>query len=159
MEGSGIYLWAKAVHVLAVVLFLGNIIVTAVWKRAADRSGNRAVVEFGHRLVVWTDWVFTGPAAFVLLASGLIGVFAGGLALLEATWLRWGLILFGLSGLVWVAVLIPVQRAQSRILTETPKGEALPEAYFDLCRLWLRVGLVANVFPVVALFLMILKPV
>jgi uncharacterized membrane protein len=32
------YLLLKSLHVLGVVIFLGNIIVTAVWKALADRT-------------------------------------------------------------------------------------------------------------------------
>jgi uncharacterized membrane protein len=34
----------KSLHVLGVVIFLGNIIVTAVWKALADRTGSPAIV-------------------------------------------------------------------------------------------------------------------
>ena len=34
-------------HILGVVIFLGNIIVTAVWKVLADRTRNPAVVGYG----------------------------------------------------------------------------------------------------------------
>ena len=39
-------------HIIGVVLFLGNIIVTAVWKMLAYRTREAAVVAFGQRLVV-----------------------------------------------------------------------------------------------------------
>jgi uncharacterized membrane protein len=38
------YLLLKSLHVLGVVIFLGNIIVTAVWKALADRTGSLAIV-------------------------------------------------------------------------------------------------------------------
>jgi hypothetical protein len=37
------YLAFKVIHLLGVVLFLGNIIVTAVWKTLADRTRGRAL--------------------------------------------------------------------------------------------------------------------
>jgi uncharacterized membrane protein len=36
------YLILKALHLLGVVLFLGNIVVTAVWKMLADRTQSPA---------------------------------------------------------------------------------------------------------------------
>jgi uncharacterized membrane protein len=40
------YLLLKSLHVLGVVIFLGNIIVTAVWKAFADRTGSPAIVAY-----------------------------------------------------------------------------------------------------------------
>jgi hypothetical protein len=34
----------KSVHILGVVLFLGNIIITGVWKVLADRTGEPLIV-------------------------------------------------------------------------------------------------------------------
>jgi hypothetical protein len=48
-----------ALHILGVVLFLGNIVVTAVWKVLADRTRNPAVVAYAQRLVTVTDIAFT----------------------------------------------------------------------------------------------------
>ena len=45
----------KTVHVLGVVLFLGNIILTTVWKMLADRTKNPPAVAYAQRLVVVTD--------------------------------------------------------------------------------------------------------
>ena len=39
-----LYLVLKAIHVLAVVAFLGNITVGVFWKAFADRTGNAAVM-------------------------------------------------------------------------------------------------------------------
>ncbi len=61
----------KIVHMLGIVLFLGNIIVTGVWKAMADRTKNPAVIGFAQRLVTLTDWVFTFGGAILVLAGGL----------------------------------------------------------------------------------------
>jgi len=53
------YTLLKALHVLGAVLFVGNIIVTAVWKGMADRNGRPEVVGFAQRPVTLTDWIFT----------------------------------------------------------------------------------------------------
>lgn len=43
------YLAFKVVHILGVVLFLGNIIVTGVWKVLADRTGELRTVAYAQR--------------------------------------------------------------------------------------------------------------
>ena len=56
----------KVLHLFGVILFLGNIIVTALWKSLADRTGDPRIIAYAQRLVTVTDWVFTqggGPLA------------------------------------------------------------------------------------------------
>ena len=49
----------KLLHLLGVILFLGNILVTAWWKIAADRTRNPAVIAHAQRQVIVTDGLFT----------------------------------------------------------------------------------------------------
>ena len=48
------YLAFKVIHLLGVVLFLGNIIVTAVWKTLADRTREPRTIAYAQRLVTVT---------------------------------------------------------------------------------------------------------
>jgi hypothetical protein len=70
------YTTFKMLHVFGVVLFLGNIIVTGVWKYRADVTGRPDVIAFAQRLVTLTDWVFTfGGAVLILIGGfGMVGV-------------------------------------------------------------------------------------
>mgnify|MGYP006910914280 CR=1 FL=1 len=43
------YLLYKSLHLLGVILFMGNIIITGWWKVMADRTGNRSIILFGQR--------------------------------------------------------------------------------------------------------------
>jgi uncharacterized membrane protein len=84
----------KTIHLFGVVMFLGNIIVTALWKTMADRTQNPEVIKFAQRLVVLTDWVFTGGGA-VLLSIGATGmVIDMGPTAFENSWVLSGTILF-----------------------------------------------------------------
>ena len=104
----------KVVHLFGVILFLGNVIVTAVWKVMADRTGDPRVIAYAQRLVTLTDWMFTAGGA-VLLLVGAYGMTAvAGLDLRGPTWLIWGQALFVVSGLIWLCILIPTQIAQAR---------------------------------------------
>jgi uncharacterized membrane protein len=49
------YEFFKMVHVLGIVIFLGNIIVTGVWKYRADATSRPEVIAFAQRLVTLTD--------------------------------------------------------------------------------------------------------
>ena len=123
----------KVIHLLGVVLFLGNIIVTALWKILADCTREPAVVAFAQWLVTLTDWIFTagGAALIVIGGYGMAGI--GGLDLRQ-TWLVWGQSLFVISGLIWVAVLIPTQIAQARQARAFAAGGPIPDSYWRLGR-------------------------
>jgi uncharacterized membrane protein len=58
------YLAFKIIHLLGVVLFLGNIIVTAVWKTLADQTREPRTIAYAQRLVSVTDWMVTLMALF-----------------------------------------------------------------------------------------------
>ena len=60
----------KVIHLLGVILFLGNIIVTGVWKVLADRTGEPRIIGYAQRLVTVTDWIFTaGGVALILIGA------------------------------------------------------------------------------------------
>ena len=59
----------KVVHLFGVILFLGNIIVTGVWKVLADRTGEPRVIAYAQRLVTLTDWIFTAGGVALILSA------------------------------------------------------------------------------------------
>lgn len=151
------YLVFKTIHVIAAVVFVGNIVVTAVWKALADRTRDPRVIAFGQRLVTLTDYVFTAPSAVVVLASGLMLMSQYRVPLWQIPWLLWGLLLFAVSGALWVAVLIPVQVKQARVLRNAIGG-VIPEDYWRLGRRWMIAGTAATVLPLINVYLMVMKP-
>jgi uncharacterized membrane protein len=151
------YLWLKTLHVLGTILFLGNVIVTAWWKLAADRTRNPLVIRFVHRQVIHTDILFTATGAAILAITGgaNTGSHAGPVS---SNWINVGSALFTATGAVWLFLLIPVQVAQSKITRTFEQYSVVPERYWFLARLWGMFGLIATVLPLMALYWMIFKP-
>jgi uncharacterized membrane protein len=144
-------------HVLGVVIFLGNIIVTAVWKLLADRTRDPPVVAYAQRLVTVTDVAFTATGAALIAISGpVLADDLGGVG--GPAWITWGLALFIASGVIWVAVLIPVQVLQARAARRFATGGAIPEHYWRLARVWYVFGSVAILLPLANLYFMVFKP-
>lgn len=147
-----------ALHILGVVLFLGNIIVTAVWKLLADRTRNPPVVAYAQRLVTVTDVAFTATGAALIVVAGQAmagefgGVFGGPL------WLTLGWSLFIASGVIWLTLLVPIEVMQERLARSFRDAAAIPDRYWRLSRLWAGFGLIATVLPLVNLYLMVFKP-
>lgn len=148
----------RSLHLAGVVLFVGNIIVTAVWKVLADRTRNAPVVAFGQRLVTVTDLAFTAVGAVLVAVTGQL--LAGGREVIFNTpWLAWAYAFFIASGLLWLLVLVPIQLRQARLARGFRDGGEIPPEYWRLARRWAVVGSLATVLPFCNLFLMVVKPV
>lgn len=147
----------QALHVLGAVLFVGNILVTGAWFVVAERSREPVVLEFAARATNWMDVAFTAPGALLVMFNGLVmSVQWGGV--LGQSWLTAGFGLFGASGVVWAALLIPAQHRLIRGAgTGLARGQMPPEFFRELHR-WYLWGIVATVLPVATLFLMVAKP-
>lgn len=153
------YLWFKAIHVLGVMIFLGNLMVTAWWKTMADLTRDAKLVAHAQRQVLLTDLVFTAGGAVLLLVGGIGAAIVGHLDMAHTRWLHWGEMLFVLSGLIWLAVLIPIEVMQSRLAKGFADRGAIPARYWTLNRIWTSFGVLATLLPLVAIYWMVMKPV
>jgi uncharacterized membrane protein len=156
MENS--YLLLKMLHIFGVIVFVGNIIVTAFWKIMADRTRNPAITAFAQRLVNWTDFAFTSLGAFIILVTGLMMGADITDHLMEVKWTAWGIGLFLGSGLVWAAILFPLQVKQAWMAREFKRDQPIPDRYWRLGKLWVRVAMVATALALANLYFMVVKP-
>ncbi len=148
----------KLLHILGAVIFVGNIMVTAVWMAMAERSRNKATLHFAAKGVNWADVFFTAPGVLLTLANGQILATAawGGLSM---SWIAVAFGLFILSGIVWVGFLL---RYQNRLIELSAQpavsGEPLPETFFQVLHRWYIGGIVATALPFISMMLMAFKP-
>jgi uncharacterized membrane protein len=70
-------------------------------------------------------------------------------------WLAWGYWLFMISGVLWVAVLIPVQTWQAKLARGFAQEGEIPDVYWKLGRVWLVVGVVATLIPLANIYWMV----
>ncbi|HET7528763.1 MAG TPA: DUF2269 family protein [Candidatus Saccharimonadales bacterium] len=140
-------------HILGVVAFLGNIIITGVWMIWAERSKNQDVIKFAVRGVNWADVFFTVPGVFLILDNGVIlSEKHGGIG---TSWITAALILFTISGIIWVLTLIP---AQDKMVRMSTSAAALPKNFYNILHRWYFWGIVATILPLISLVLMVAKP-
>ena len=146
-----------ALHVLGVVVFVGNLVVTALWKTLADRTREARVVAFSQRLVTVTDIAFTATGAALITVSGFVLADDwGGIA--GPSWLTLGFSLFAAPGLIWLTILIPVQVQQGRLARTFSAHLEIPVRYWQLARRWYVFGALATLLPLINIFVMALKP-
>jgi uncharacterized membrane protein len=150
------YLFLKSMHLVGVVIFVGNIMVTAWWKVKADQTRDPKIVAFAQRQVTATDWTFT-LSGVVLVAVGGIGNAQLHDMPMSTPWLAWGTGLFAVSGLIWIAILIPIQTRLARMAREFANASAIPESYWRLERWWGIFGSIASILPLVNIVVMVFK--
>ncbi|MFQ6026458.1 MAG: DUF2269 family protein [Dehalococcoidia bacterium] len=147
-----------AIHILSAVLFIGNIVTAAFWKVRADRSGNLEIIAVTTRSLLQADYAFTTPGISGLLITGIWMVGLTGWDRFQQTWLSVSLVLLIITGLIWVALLLPLQFRMARLSREGAASGAPDPAYAKASRLWAIFGGIATLLPVIILFLMVLKP-
>jgi uncharacterized membrane protein len=147
----------KLLHVLGVVLLVGNVTVTSVWKLYADATRDPRIIAFGQRLVTVTDWFFTVWGILLLIVGGYGAVWLAGLDLLRDGWLFWSQVMFAIAGAIWLFLLVPIQVRQARLARGFADGGPIPEEFWRLGRAWIRLGLIATVPLVAATWLMLRK--
>lgn len=152
-----LYLVLKSLHIVAVVLFLGNIITGAFWKVHADRSGDLRARAQALDGIVSSDRIFTAPGVLLIVATGVALVFVGGLSF-KAFWVLGSIVLFGVAGALFGARVGPLQKKLLANVRAGLSGQWNESEYDALSRglnVW---GITATVLPLIALFLMVIKP-
>jgi uncharacterized membrane protein len=152
------YLTLKTLHILAVVLFLGNIITGVFWKAHADRTGDPRIMAHTLDGIIRSDRWFTIPGVLLIIAFGMGAAIMARLPILGTGWILHSLILFAISGLAFMGQVAPLQRKLLALAREGVGGRWDPAAYHRLSRRWELWGAVAVLTPLAALVLMVVKP-
>lgn len=148
----------KFLHITGIVMLMGNITATAIWKFFADRTGDARIIAFAQRLVTITDWSLTFWGIILTIGGGYGAAYVGGLDLTDDSWLLWSQALFVVAGLIWLGLLVPIQIRQARVAKGFAEGGEIPASYRRDSRNWIIWGLVATVPLVAATWLMVAKP-
>ncbi|CAM3575438.1 DUF2269 domain-containing protein [Paenibacillus lupini] len=149
-------LWLT-LHLVGVVVFVGNIITAAFWKVRADLSKNPAVIHSTVKNVMLADYVFTLPGLVIIIVSGIVMAVQAKMSLSGLNWLTLSLILFAVTGVIWLAILIPLQRGMIRHSAQCIESGNISNEYHQASRYWAFFGIPATLLPIIILFLMITK--
>jgi uncharacterized membrane protein len=151
--------WLKVLHIVAVVLFLGNIITGVFWHRHAARTRDPHLLARTVEGVIRSDRLFTMPGVLVIIATGVLMAMQLGLPLLTTGWITWSLVLFAISGLLFGTQVAPLQRKLLALAQAgSSKGSFDYDAYHRIATRWEVIGTIATLTPLAALVLMVMKP-
>jgi len=153
------YVWMKVLHIVAVVLFLGNIITGVFWHRHAARTRDPRLLAHTVEGVIRSDRLFTMPGVFVIIGTGVVAAMQAGLPLLKTGWIAWSLVMFAISGLLFGMQVAPLQRRLLALAQAgASKGSFDYNAYHRVAVRWEIMGTIATLTPLIALVLMVMKP-
>ena len=144
------YAFFKTLHILGLVLMLGNVTVTALWKVFADRTCKPQIMAFSQWLVTVTDFSFTLSGGFLMVMGGYGAAYVGGLLV--------GQIMMGMAGAVWVGILVPIQIRQAAWARDFAITGDVPAGYRKASSTWLVWGLLSTVPLGIGMWVMVAKP-
>jgi uncharacterized membrane protein len=152
-----LYLLLKSLHIVSVVLFLGNIITGVFWKAHADRAGDLRARAQALDGIIRSDRIFTTPNVFLIILTGVGAAYAAGIPILSTPWILWSIVLFGISGGAF-AFVAPLQKKLLANVRAGIDGGWDQAGYDKLSRSWTVWGTIATLAPLIAVFLMVMKP-
>jgi len=152
------YLAMKLVHILATVVFLGNILTAVFWKLRGDRSRDPAVIRHTLEGVIQADRVFTMPGSAVLAIAGFGAAGIGRYPIMETGWILWSIVLYVISAVLYMAFVSPAQKRMLRAISSDAGGSVAWDRYESESRKWNLWGTLSTLAIVAAAVLMVLKP-
>lgn len=156
MEES-LFLTLESLHLVGVVLFLGTVIVSAWWKLSADRTGDAKVIAFAQGQVAGADLRLTLVGIVLIAVGGPINAILQGLPF-SLFWVALAMGLFGASVVIWLAVMIPLQRRLCRMAADFGGAGIIPQEYWAMERRWMTFCVLSMAFALSVIPIMVFKP-
>jgi uncharacterized membrane protein len=153
------FLLIKLLHITAVITFVGNITIGIFWHAHAARTRDPKLLAYTMGGIIRSDRLFTIPGVNGIIVTGIAAAIYGNFPILRTGWILWTLILFIVSGLIFMIRVALLQR-QLRALAEAAaqSGTFDYAHYRALAVRWEVWGAAALLTPLAGLALMVLKP-
>jgi uncharacterized membrane protein len=147
----------RVVHILAVVVLLGNLFMAPFWRKRLAALGGAQARAVANRSVRIADFAFTLPGWVVVLATGIMLIIAGGWPSPHG-WLDLSLALF----LGWLVLWhILVLRTRKAMITQAQEAAGGGQASTELARherQWQLWTYLSAAIVILILALMVTKP-
>ncbi len=155
MEWVHLLRWA---HILGACVLIGTGAGIAFFMLMAQRVKDARVIAHVAGTVVIADWLFTASAVVLQPVTGALLAMAIGWPLSEG-WIVLSLALYVVIGLLWMPVVWIQHRLRDLARAAVNPGEALPDEYHRLYRIWFIAGFPAFACILIILWLMVTRPV
>lgn len=152
------YAYFKLIHLIAVMLFLGNIITGIFWMRFAVNSKEASIISHTMNSIIKLDKYFTIPAVIIITAFGILGAYYSSLSILKTGWILWSIILFSISGMLFSIKVAPLQK--TIYLMSSNSAIATKEGWMNFKKQYLKWdtwGIISTLASLAAFVMMVLK--
>ena len=152
------YSYFKLLHIVAVIMFLGNITTGLFWMRIAVKTKDLKIISHSMKGVIKSDRLFTIPGVIIITIGGFMTAISGDLPILSTGWIFWSLVLFSVSGIAFVWKVAPLQTRIYKLTVNEQNSSGfdwnmLHKKYLE----WETWGLIALLTPFAAMVMMTLK--
>ena len=152
------YSYFKLIHIIAVMIFLGNIITGLFWMQIAVKTKDLRIINFTMKGIQAADRYFTLPGVIVIIAFGFFAAILGHFPILRTGWIFWSIIMFSISGLTFALKVAPLQKRIYHLTLNKESAvdfdwEHFKKIYFE----WDIWGIIALATPLAAFIMMTLK--
>lgn len=144
-------------HVLGATVLIGTGAGIAFFMLMAHRTRDPKLIAHTASVVVIADWIFTASAVIIQPITGAWLAYLMGWPLLSG-WVLVSIILYVIIGGFWLPVVWMQSKMRDLARTAAARGEALPDRYDRLFRLWFLCGIPAFSAILVILWLMLMRP-
>ena len=152
------YSYLKLIHLIAVMLFLGNIITGLFWMHIAVKTKDLKIINFTMKGIIKADRYFTIPGVIIITAGGFLAAIYGHFPILKTGWILWSIIMFSISGLAFSFKLAPLQKKIYNLTLNTETSTDFDWSNFNKVFFeWDIWGFIALITPLAAFVMMTLK--
>ena len=144
-------------HVLGATVLIGTGAGIAFFMLMAHRTRDPKLIAHTASVVVIADWIFTASAVIIQPITGAWLAYLMGWPLLSG-WVLVSIILYVIIGGFWLPVVWMQSKMRDLARSAAASGEALPDRYDQLFRLWVLCGIPAFSAILVILWLMLMRP-
>ena len=145
----------RVVHILAVVVLLGNLLMAPFWRKRLAAVGGVQARAAANRSVRVADLLFTLPGWVVALATGIMLIIYRGM---HGGWLHLSLLLFLGWLIFWHMLVLRSRKAMITQAEEAASGGQAPTELAQHERQWQQWSYLAAGIAVLILILMVAKP-
>lgn len=152
------YSYLKLIHLIAVMIFLGNIVTGLFWMSIAVRTKDLKIINFTMKGIIKADRYFTIPGVLIITAGGFLAAISGHFPILRTGWILWSIIMFSISGLAFAFKVAPLQKKIYNLtLNKEQMADFNWEGFKKIYVKWDIWGLIALLTPLAAFVMMVLK--
>jgi len=147
----------KLLHVLAVALYTGNIILSILWMHQAVKSGKNSILNHTTKVIMKSDRYITIPGVIIILLAGVFASMVGQYSIHRTGWIIWSFAMLLIAGFAFSAKLAPIHR---KIIKETSAADSTAPFSDNLVKLisarklWI---IIAVVTTLLAFMMMVLR--